>query len=453
MQPRSKNCKCVHHDNKQLEQMPECPEAPFISRRVLLKAIGIGALGVAASTLFTEFGSTRNAALAYALDVNRACLLTIYLIDANTSAQIAGATVHMDGALLGTSDLGGTLVRRVALGPHELAASKDGYDNFSARINITLTDTFAFTAPMQRQTSTSNLAKFPVGVNYWWGMDETSFHERDLPLFKSANIHHVRLGRPLPETLPQYEAMVNRLISNGIEVLGNLQDERLVSDKTGWGKYVYDTVLHFKGKIRYWSVWNEPNEDTFRNNAIGYTEFLKTAYVRAKQADPQSFIISGGLLSTDGAVSYLTKMYNNGAQGFMDAVDVHPYCYPANPLEPNRGMDGHGFWDLPSVRDLMVKVGDADKKVWVTEFGYTTPGGLFSVGDGKTVTEQDQAAYLSEALQLASTWDWLDRFYVYDWMDSGDEEGQFGLIRGRWEPPYETKPSFDTVRNFNLNQQ
>jgi hypothetical protein len=427
--------------------VPEWCQRTAISRRSLLKAVAAGALGVAASTLLPRLEGVQTEAFAL-MDINRSCMLTLDTLDANPSMGVAGASVYLDLTPLGSTDAQGTLVRRVPPGLHQLTATKDGYKTFTGQINVPRSDTFAFALPLQ---SSSSPARFPVGVNYIGMTDQTDCRARDLPLFKAANIRHVRLGRPLPETYAKYGGMVDLLTSNGIEVLGILQDENLVSDVDAWGDYVYNTVLQFKGKIRCWSVWNEPNWDNFRGNATGYTEFLKKAYVRAKQADPQSFILSGDLLNVTDSVSYLTKMYDNGAQGFMDAIAIHPYCYPASPLEPNRGLDGQSFWELPLVRDLMVKRGDASKKVWVTEFGYTTPGGSFQVGDGQTVTEQDQATYLTETLQLGSTWDWLERVYVYEWMDSGQDWGQYGLVRQRYNPPYETKPSLDSVRNFNLN--
>ncbi len=250
--------------------------------------------------------------------------------------------------------------------------------------------------------------------------------------------------------MPQYDATVNELLSRGIDVLGILQNDQLVSNVSSWSEYVYDTILHFKGRIKYWEVWNEPNFGAF--DAFTYTTFLRTAYVSAKEADPDCFIVGGGLLAVDDAVGYLTEMYAEGARDYMDAVSVHPYCEPASPLYPNRGIGGQSFWELPQLRQVMVSNGDEAKRIWITEFGYTSPGGSFAVGDGKTVTEQNQALYLSQALELTTTWSWVSRFYVYEWSDSGGQWAYYGLIRNNYNPPYQTKPSYDAVAQFIASQ-
>lgn len=281
-----------------------------------------------------------------------------------------------------------------------------------------------------------------VGVNMWSGTPSDQFYARDVPLLEQIGIKHIRIGTGVTDT------NVNRAIEQGLDIIGTFATTGL-PDLNAFGNYVYDRVSHFKGRVKAWVVFNEPNWDGFKNNPEGYTEALKVAYTKAKQADPNVTIVTGNFLSTEGGLSFLEKMYAAGAQGYFDVLGIDPYCYPASPLEPNTGLSGHTFWKLPMLYDLMVQNGDAEKKVWVIEFGYRTPGNGFDIGDGKTVSEEDQAIYLRQSLELASTWHWLTRFYIYEWMDSGDPSlGWWGLIRERYEPPYDIKPAFNTVKEF-----
>ena len=56
-------------------------------------------------------------------------------------------------------------------------------------------------------------------------------------------------------------------------------------------------------------------------------------------------------------------------------------------------------------------------------------------------------------LELAQTWPWLERFYVYEWMDSADVDlGYWGLIKERYSAPYELKPAYDAVKQFIADQ-
>jgi hypothetical protein len=303
------------------------------------------------------------------------------------------------------------------------------------------------------------LSRMPVGASMWSGTTAALLNQRDSPLLSQAGIRQVRLGAVNDQNLAQYDSLVNALVANGVEVLGLLHRDDLASDHKAFGDYAYNTVLHFKGRVRNWMVWNEPNWNPATSSPYftpsDYADLLKNAYTRAKQADPNSFITSGGLSNVEGGLPYLKGIYDNGGKDFMDAVAIDPYCYPAAPSDPHGDPDGHTFCGLPNIRNLMTSYGDVNKKVWITEFGYRTPGNGFTAGDTEgTVTEQQQASYLEQALTMASGWDWVERFYIYAWMDSPDPStGCFGLIRACYEPPFQTKPAFGAVRAFVASEQ
>ena len=73
-------------------------------------------------------------------------------------------------------------------------------------------------------------------------------------------------------------------------------------DLADWENYVYQTVLHYKGIIDTWEVWNEPDSGGFlkvaglmgqhRKPAV-YAELLKTAFIAAKRANPNAVIVGG----------------------------------------------------------------------------------------------------------------------------------------------------------------
>ena len=281
-----------------------------------------------------------------------------------------------------------------------------------------------------------------IGVNMWSGTPSDQFYARDAPLLTQIGIKHIRIGTGVTDT------NVNRAIELGLDIIGTFGTTGL-PDLNAFGDYVYDRVSHFKGRVNAWVVFNEPNWSGFKDDPAGYTTALKVAYTRAKEADPNVIICTGNLLSTEGALTFLQEMYAAGAKGYFDVLGIDPYCYPASPLEPNTGLHGHTFWKIPMLHDLMAQNEDAEKGIWIVEFGYRTPGSGFYVDDGKTVSEEDQATYLTQALELASTWPWLERFYIYEWMDSGDPLlGWWGLIRERYNPPYDIKPAFDAVEEF-----
>jgi hypothetical protein len=186
---------------------------------------------------------------------------------------------------------------------------------------------------------------------------------------------------------------------------------------------------------------------------VEYTNVLKVAYTRAKEADPNTKIITTNALGLeDSGINFLEGIYANGGKGYFDVVGIDPYCYPVSPLEPNLDRWGHSFWNLPALYDVMVDNGDGNIPVWVIEFGYRTPSSQYPISHWSTCTEEEQGEYIVQAIDLASQWDWCERLYIYEWMDSADENlGYWGLVRQGYTAPYDLKPAYYDVKEFLTN--
>jgi hypothetical protein len=285
-----------------------------------------------------------------------------------------------------------------------------------------------------------------VGIDYWAGNTKSYFTNRDLPFLKEAGLNFVRLefGSWSESNLA---SLIPSVTENGLEVIGLLMRKDLVDDIDSWGNWVYNTVSTYKDKVKVWEIWNEPNWNTgfgSPGDPVKYTEFLKRAYTKAKEADPNCVVLGGSILGTDDSgLNFLRSMYDNGAKDYMDAVAIHPYCAGVSPLYPNKTSTGKAFWKLESSRNIMIEYSDENKKIWITEMGWATQG-------TNSVTEELQALYLTQALNLAQSWNWVETFIVYQWMDGGGF--YFGLTREKNSPPYTyenfCKPSFFAVKDF-----
>lgn len=286
-----------------------------------------------------------------------------------------------------------------------------------------------------------------VGCNYWAGFTASSFTSRDLSFLNEAGIKMLRLEFGT-WSVDNLKNLIPTVTANGIKVLGLLMRVDLIGDIDAWGDWVYNTVGYFKGMVKVWEIWNEPDWGFgFDDNPEGYTEFLKRAYTRAKEADPTCTILAGAFTGAqEGPLDYFRRMYDAGAQGYFDAFSIH--CYPQGPPEsPNEGKWGQAFWKIPWFRDLMVEKGDGDKKIWITEVGWVTQA------DG--VSEAQQADYLVRALTMAKNWSWVETASVFCWMDSVSADLYYGLVRELYEPPYThenfCKPSFVAIKDFISN--
>ncbi len=193
-----------------------------------------------------------------------------------------------------------------------------------------------------------------------------------------------------------------------------------------WTDFVHAVVSRYKGKVKYWEVWNEPDIGFWTGTIEQYSDLLKSAYVAAKKADPECKVVFGGTAGVN--LPFIERVYDTGGQYFFDVMAVHPYQW-------GETFDDAWFTlQLRNLRDLMDKRRDLHKEIWLTELGWST-------GD-KGITEEVQARLLQQAMITSLTCGDMDVakafwFSVKDWVGPGH-----GLIR----PDGTRKPAFEAYR-------
>jgi len=179
-------------------------------------------------------------------------------------------------------------------------------------------------------------------------------------------------------------------------------------------------------------IFNELNSTRFNNSACGagadcYLPILRAAYTAVKATHPDTLIVGPANANQDDP--YLTELYRIGGLDYLDVVSYHPYT--ATP---------EGFVsDIQQAQARLREYNNGQpKRLWLTEFGWTSPGAADS--------ELTLAKYLirSETIALANG---VERLYWYDLvndeLDVNDHEGNFGLFRRATAtvPAFEPKPS------------
>ena len=181
-----------------------------------------------------------------------------------------------------------------------------------------------------------------------------------------------------------------------------------------FGDFVFAFVSHYKGRIHYYIIWNEPNlaaEWGYRGvNPAEYTALLKIAYQRAKQADPQAQILAAGLAPTldpPGSagglndLDFLQGMYDAGARGYFDILAVHSYGWQ-EPPDAAPAVDHVNWRRTELLRQVMERNGDAARPMMITEGGWNDhPRWARAVRPGQRI------AYTLRAYEMAKTdWPW-----------------------------------------------
>ena len=161
--------------------------------------------------------------------------------------------------------------------------------------------------------------------------------------------------------------------------------------------YVAKTVSHYKDRVSWWQVFNEPVFTSYSlPRKFGYTgsdygHWTKAFARAARQADPNCRILAGiGYLNDGQILDDWKRFLDAGALEVIDAVDIHHYprLRPPEFIEPlleqlNAQMDEHG----------------GRKPIWLTEYGYYAddePTSVPLANSGFNVpleSEQLQAAY------------------------------------------------------------
>lgn len=223
------------------------------------------------------------------------------------------------------------------------------------------------------------------------------------------------------------------------------------------------------GTIDAVELWNEPNLDREwggrminRAAAEQYVSLLCAGHRAAKRANPDIVTISAALSptgTTNGRamddVIYLGWLYDAGMRQCYDVLGAHGVGYKAPPwvspteLAQQRQWGGHasfGFRRVEQLRQVMERNGDANKQIWLTEFGWTSDP-IHQSYAWHRVSEQEKAEYIVGAFRFAADhWQpWIGVMVVWnmpapDWGESR-EEYWWSITN----PDGTTRPAYDRL--------
>jgi polysaccharide biosynthesis protein PslG len=180
--------------------------------------------------------------------------------------------------------------------------------------------------------------------------------------------------------------------------------------------FVFDLVNRYGTRVERYSIWNEPNHESFwkpARNPAEYAALLRAGYLGAKSANPKvkvsAFDLSnndvGFLNSAYGAISgYPDAASNNN---FFDELSVHPYPYcGSTPYAPEDATEcsWQGPWGTVygkflgyrRMHDALLSHGDGAKPIYIGETGYQTIQCW-----GAPISDAQRADYLKRLFAVA----------------------------------------------------
>ena len=229
-------------------------------------------------------------------------------------------------------------------------------------------------------------------------------------------------------------------------------------DYQDYADFVSAVVERYRGRIRYYQLWNEPNccneWGTAPIDPEGYVALLKAGAEAARAADSDVVIIAAALSATidlrpdnpAGANTFsdalfLQRMYNAGAAPYFDIMAVQGYGLWSGPTDRRMNPRVLNIARHEFIRDLMVNNGDADKPIWISEMNWNAVPDDVNADFGR-VTEAQQARYLPLAFErIEEEWPWIGVANVWflkratnEWKETGNPAGWFTLLEADFTP-------------------
>ncbi len=297
-----------------------------------------------------------------------------------------------------------------------------------------------------------------------------------------------RRNPPAKSAWDKYDQIVDLADKYGMELIVRVSTppswSRAAGDEVGtfappdnyedFGDFVYTLVARYRGRIRYYQLWNEPNIypewGSYAISPEDYTRLLKIGATRAREADPDVVIIAGALASTialqpaapppNNALNdliFLQRMYDAGAAPYFDIMAMQAYGLWSGPTDRRMQPRVMNYGRPQYVRDLMVANGDASKPIWISEMAWNAvPDEVADKRFGQVSLDQ-QARYAVAAYERAQAeWPWagvINTWYFKratdDWFREAKPEAYFRLA----DPDFTLQPVYTGLKTYMTSAQ
>ena len=170
---------------------------------------------------------------------------------------------------------------------------------------------------------------------------------------------------------------------------------RTPEEREGWANYVKAAVSHFKGRVHYWEVWNEPDGKWCWKTGpdpkeLG--EFTIATAKACKEADPTCEVIGfvlckfGNFVAEDGTTasqSFIEALAETGCCEYLDGISYHAYM-----------TEEDGFLEAYRVQDEIRRKYNPKLKIFQGESGTQSRSDGMGALRGGAWTELKQSKYL-----------------------------------------------------------
>ena len=189
-----------------------------------------------------------------------------------------------------------------------------------------------------------------------------------------------------------------------------------------WKKFCFEMAKRYRGRIRFWEVWNEPDVTPFSAfDSASYAGMMRNAFAAIKAADPDAMVLTGGFATLAAHPMLREPGYQENALKLgRGSYDIHAY-------------HEHGDFHPHYVKMVEERFLPMRKRAGVTEPWWANETALTSSGGN----EKPQAMALYKKLLYA----WSRGAIGYNWYDlrnDGDDpnhgEHNYGMMTRDFRP-------------------
>lgn len=236
------------------------------------------------------------------------------------------------------------------------------------------------------------------------------------------------------------------------------------ADYQDFANFAAAVAERYRGRVRYYQLWNEPNLGAEWGNQPAnpeaYTDLLCRAYRALKAVDPEIVVISGALAPTIdisgynlSAFVYLQRMYDAGARSCFDILGAQGYGLFTGPTDSRLRITNVNYVYPLWLRDLMVANGDAGKPIWVGEMAWNPVPEEGDIQDRTRfgqVTDEQAARYAVEAYERAQReWPWMGVIcYWFFRRPDESEKNQSWYYFRMVDPDFTPRPVYTAIKKY-----
>jgi hypothetical protein len=252
-------------------------------------------------------------------------------------------------------------------------------------------------------TSPAPTSGFPIGV--------CAYKTSDFARIQAMGMHNVRMDRPSAATIELAR-------SYGIEVLpiadygyadlsadGSDMSPPTAANRGEWARRMVDNWRGMQNPPKVIEVWNEPWQGSFYGGHVNPADYLEVVKAFAAEAWKQWPSVTLLVSADSGMAEYPTfrkDLIAADKTGFLNDARIlpttHNYVENRTPTQVTGNSCTYDLNRFQCAFQDFKSHGHPNPQVWVTEFGWESASG--GTGSSSTVSEQTQAQYTTDALEI-----------------------------------------------------